>query len=201
MAIVSGDLAILRSGDLAIVPAAGKSERFGRMKLLADVGGERLLDRTLRSLLDAGVATVVVVLAPGAALDEVRLFRDARVKTVVNPDPSRGMFSSLLTGLAAAEGDPIVILPADMPFVRPATIADVIREATVRQACVVAAHEGRRGHPLVLPGRLRSALLSAPPGGSLRHALQELDVEVSALETHDAGVLRDVDYPRDLGEG
>ena len=41
----------------------------------------------------------------------------------MNPDPSRGMFSSIQIGLAAAQGDPSSCFPGDMPFVRPATVA------------------------------------------------------------------------------
>ena len=102
---------------VAVVPAAGRSERFGSMKLLADVGGEPLLNRTLRSLLGAGYAPVIVVVSPSAALEAVTMLRDSRVRVVVNPDPSRGMFSSIQTGLIEADGDVIAILPADMPVV------------------------------------------------------------------------------------
>ena len=53
----------------AIVPAAGKGERFGGAKLVADIGGETLLNRTLRSLLDGGIDELIVVVAPHADLD------------------------------------------------------------------------------------------------------------------------------------
>src|SRR6187399_2453717 len=104
--------------SVAIVPAAGKGERFGGAKLVARIHGEALIDLTLRSLLDGGVDRVIVVLAPGVSLSEARLLEDRCVQTVVNADPSRGMFSSIQTGLAVADGDPILILPADMPFVQ-----------------------------------------------------------------------------------
>src|SRR5919112_3961665 len=89
---------------VAVVPAAGASTRFGTMKLLADVGGVPLLERTLASLLDAGVARVVVVTRAGATFDAVPAITDARIVIVVNPDPARGMFSSIQAGLAAAGG-------------------------------------------------------------------------------------------------
>ena len=44
----------------AVVPAAGRSSRFGGMKLLADVGGEPLVNRTLGSLLETGRVVVPV---------------------------------------------------------------------------------------------------------------------------------------------
>ena len=129
---------------VAVVPAAGSSSRFGSAKLLADVDGEPLLNRTLRSLLDAGLAQVVVVRSPTAPLDGADLARHPNVTLVTNPDPARGMFSSIQTGLAAAAGSPIVVLPADMPFVRSETVRAVAGECERTGRVVVATFRGRR---------------------------------------------------------
>src|ERR1700681_1339518 len=98
--------------SIAVVPAAGRSERFGSAKLLALVDGERLLHRTIRSLLDGGVDQVIVVLGADSPVRssqfEVRSLREPGVRVVTNPDPSRGMFSWIQIGVAAAEGDPIL---------------------------------------------------------------------------------------------
>jgi molybdenum cofactor cytidylyltransferase len=186
---------------VAVVPAAGRSGRYGSMKLLADVGGMRLLDRTLGSLLESGIRKVIVVVADDRTLSDVPLLGDSRVVTVQNPDPARGMFSSIQTGLAIADGDPIIILPADMPFVRCVTIADVAMRAAATGRPVVAGHGGRSGHPLVLPRMLRDALLALPPATTLRDALERLDARPLIVETGDPGVLRDVDVPADLTNG
>src|SRR5215471_8810222 len=107
---------------VAIVPAAGKGERFGGAKLIARLGPDTLLDRTLRSLFDASIATVIVVTAPGADLGAVAALSDPRVRRIQNPDPARGMFSSIQCALESANGDPLIVLPGDMPFVRSATV-------------------------------------------------------------------------------
>jgi molybdenum cofactor cytidylyltransferase len=187
--------------SLAIVPAAGQSERFGGMKLVADVDGEPLLDRTLRSLLDGGIDRVVVVLAPGASFPTVSRLCDHRVTIAVNPDPSRGMFSSIHVGLAAAAGDPIAVLPADMPFVRPDTIRALVEQCVRTGAAFVPAHAGRRGHPLVLPGALRYALLGADATTSLKEALLSLGSSPLEFPVRDDGVMRDVDTRDDLDTG
>src|SRR5687767_8903461 len=113
----------------AIVPSAGTGQRFGGRKLLADADGMPLLERTIRSLFDGGVTDVVVLLAPDSEIvtsaPQVAALADPRVRVVVNADPSRGMFSSIQTGLTALTrtADPILILPGDMPFVRAKTVA------------------------------------------------------------------------------
>ena len=184
---------------VAIVPAAGASSRFGSMKLLADIAGEPLLQHTLRHLLDAGIDRVIVVVAAGHQLGAVSLVGDPRVVTVVNADPSRGMFSSIQAGLAVAEGDPIVILPADMPFATAATVVDVTAAARRLDAAVVPFHAGRRGHPIAIPGRMRAALVAAGPASDLKAALRAASgAPPVEWPVDDPGVLRDVDVPGDL---
>jgi molybdenum cofactor cytidylyltransferase len=186
-------------GTVAIVPAAGRSSRFGSMKLLARVGDDHLIDRTVASLLDAHVTQLLLVTAAHVDLSETRSLGDPRVVRLTNPAPERGMFSSIQVGLGALNDAAVVlILPADMPFVRPSTIEAVTVECERTGQSVVAAHAGRRGHPLALPGALVPALLKASPAGSLRDALTSLGAVVTAVEVDDPGVLRDVDVPSDL---
>jgi CTP:molybdopterin cytidylyltransferase MocA len=117
-----------RRQTIAVVPAAGASRRFGSPKLLADIRGEPLLQHTLRSLLDGGVERLVVVVAPHANLSTVTMLGDSRVTVVINRDPERGMFSSIQTGLAQVDGDAdVLVLPADMPFVRASTVEALMK--------------------------------------------------------------------------
>jgi molybdenum cofactor cytidylyltransferase len=182
----------------AVVPAAGQSSRFGGMKLLADVDGQPLLNRTLSSLIEAGVDLVVVVISQAAPLDTVPLMGHANVRTVVNRDPSRGMFSSIQCGIAVAKADVIVVLPADMPFVTTTTVSFVVRTCLETGRVVVPVFNGRRGHPIGILGNLRDGLLMMPPDRSLKDALGALGEELVTIEVEDEGVLRDVDVQSDL---
>lgn len=185
---------------VAVVPAAGFSTRFGAAKLLADVGGMPLIARTLASLLDAGIARVVVVTRDGSGLEGVDALADSRVTAVVNPDPARGMFSSILVGLAAAAGDIVLVLPADMPFVASATVAAVATRAAAARSVIVPVHQGRNGHPLAIPGDVRDRLLAIHPATKLKDALAAVGASRESLDVTDPGVLRDVDVPADLSE-
>ena len=62
-------------------------------------------------------------------------------------------------------------------------------------------HDGRRGHPLILPARLRDALRLADPLASLKDALARLGVIQREITVEDPGVLRDVDRREDLEAG
>ena len=185
--------------SIAIVPAAGKAERFGGPKLLVRIKGQPLLDWTLWSLLDGGVDRVVVVTAPGADLSNAQFVSDPRVRLAVNEDPSRGMFSSIQAGLALVSGDPILVLPADMPFIASSTVSEVRLACIQRQRVVVPVHQGRRGHPVAVPAAMRRAILLAPSDATLKDVLAASLARRVELPVGDPGILRDVDTVSDLG--
>ncbi len=185
--------------SLAIVPAAGRAERFGRQKLLEDLGGELLLNRTVRCLLEGGADRVVVVVQPESGLEAVPLLADPRVLVVINPDPSRGMFSSIQTGFeVAGDANPILILPGDMPFVSPATVAELLAIPTDDSCVRVPRFNDQRGHPLALPRSLGSEILMANARSNLSGLLTSLGIEREYVDVQDPGVLRDIDVRKDL---
>jgi len=182
----------------AIVPAAGRAERFGGGKLMAPIAGMPLIDHTLTSLAGAGIEPVVMVVDGTRPLPPTGASDRYRVRRVVNPVSARGMWSSIQAGLAAVAAGTLVVLPGDMPWVRSSTIRMLADRAHGRSQAVVPVHDGRRGHPVLLPGALREALLAADVASNLKQVLIDLDVGFDEVEVADPGVLRDVDVPADL---
>src|SRR3982751_5600916 len=79
-----------------IVLAAGKSSRMGRTKALLEIGTDTFLTRVVRTLADAGVEEIVVVV--GGDADAIRASaadRSLAVRFVDNPDFEQGQLSSL----------------------------------------------------------------------------------------------------------
>ncbi|HEX2917812.1 MAG TPA: NTP transferase domain-containing protein, partial [Edaphobacter sp.] len=100
----------------AVVLAAGASQRLGTPKQLVRIGGETLVERTVRICREAGCDPVVVVL--GAAADQVRSacsLDDAML--VMNRHWQEGMASSIAQGVSALDVnvDGCVITTCDMP--------------------------------------------------------------------------------------
>lgn len=182
----------------AIVPAAGLGERFGGAKLLADIDGQTVLDRTLKCLFDAFIEKVILVVSPGADYSSARWAKDERLRIVVNTDPARGMFSSIQEGMRDAAGDPLVVLPADMPFVSTSSVNAVINACVLKKTLVVPVHQGRRGHPIAFPARYREAIVNAPASSTLKDALDAAGTERYEIEVADPGILHDIDRPEDL---
>jgi molybdenum cofactor cytidylyltransferase len=189
---------------IAVVTAAGSAERFGGRKLLAPVDGEPLLDHTIRSLLDGGVAEVIVVVGKDGRVElerDVNAMNDARVRPVENPDPSRGMFSSIQEGVATASGDALLILPGDMPFVRPETVQAVIARYREGVSIVSPRYRGKRGHPVAMPLAFRDEIRATPATANLHEVIKKHAEMRVDLEVDDPGVVRDVDVPGDLVDG
>src|SRR5213593_3847785 len=155
---------------VAVVTAAGSAERFGGKKLLTPINGEPLLDHTIDALLEGGVAEVIVVVGRDARAElerDVNAMLDPRVRAVENPDPSRGMFSSIQEGVAQAQGDAILVLPGDMPFVSADTVRAVLDAYEQKPAIVSPRYRGKRGHPVALPVSLREEIRGADPRSNL----------------------------------
>jgi CTP:molybdopterin cytidylyltransferase MocA len=132
----------------AIVLAAGAGSRFGGRKLEARIAGRPILQHVMDALAHAGLDDPIVVLAPDSALERSMDWR--RAQPVVNPDPGRGLSSSLQLGWAAAlatdpQPDAILVALGDQPR---------LAEAAIR-AVLAAPRDAAR--PIVAPRFARSA--------------------------------------------
>lgn len=187
----------------AIVLAAGRGARFaegspgGPPKMLALVDGVPMIRRTVESLVAGGVDRSVVVVSGEQAAAIARALSGLAVTCVVNPDPDRGMFSSIQCGMvAAADAVTCVLLPGDMPFVQPATVARLLSVAATSGRTAVPRLDDRDGHPVVCGSGLRDRVIAARADARLDHLMREEDV--LHVDVTDPGVRRDVDRPADL---
>lgn len=187
---------------LAIVPAAGASARMGRPKLLLPWGDGTVLGATLAAMLEGGVHGAVVAIAANGPLASWE--PPEGVEVVVNPNPSRGMLSSILAGLDALESsdggapDPLLVCPGDLPGLRAETVATLLAAYRAMGGVVVPRYGRRRGHPLLVAPvwQRRIPELAAAEGG-LRRILEIAAGAVHEVPVDDAGTVRDLDTPED----
>ena len=148
-----GDPALKIAG---VVLAAGTSTRFGRNKLLLELGGESLARRAARAALEGGLDPVFVVL--GHEADRVGLeLSGLPVRVVLNVDYERGMNTSLAAGVGAVpkEAAAVVVLLADMPFVTGDMIARVLETyQQTRSPLVASDYEGVHAPPTLYARQL-----------------------------------------------
>ncbi len=179
------------SGITGIVLAAGAGRRLGRPKADVLVGGRRLVDRAVATLLAGGCSQVLAVLRPGQ-------LPASGARTVVNPEPDSGMGSSLRCALAeVGDAAACVVLLADLAGVRPAEVAAVLDRHRAGAGIVAVRRAGQRSHP-VLVGRRWYAELAASAVGDQggREFFEQHAGETSFLDYPEP--LIDIDTPEDL---
>jgi molybdenum cofactor cytidylyltransferase len=190
---------------VAILPAAGASRRMGRPKLLLPVGGRPMVAGVVEALRSGGVREVVLVTAPG---DEAlhTWAREAGVTLTVNPDPERGMLSTIREGITALggaaelarRGETLLVSPADLPNLRAETVAGLLRRmAETGAPLAVPTFHGKRGHPLAIAPRLIPEIDSLDSNVGLRQLRDRHEAELLEVEGGDEGVVQDVDTPED----
>jgi molybdenum cofactor cytidylyltransferase len=189
---VPGDVKIA-----AIILSGGASRRMGTPKALLRFQNETFLDRLIR-VFSAVCDPVIVVVGEHAGQIRSGIERGSEVLFAVNPDPERGMLSSLQCGLALvpADVDAAMFLPVDHPHLELATVETLAARFSADRAPVtVPAYAGEHGHPVCIARPLIAELLALPPGAKPsdvihRHVPQTVYVEVS-----DPAVVTDIDDP------
>lgn len=183
-----------------IVLAAGLSSRFDGAghKLLQPLDGAgddgAVLSVTLRNALASELPVLVVTTAELAPLAHRQVA--AHQVLVLPPQRHRGMGDSIAAGVSArADASGWLLLPADMPRIRPRTMVQVA-EGLRTHAVAFAQHRGRRGHPVGFSAELFSELVALSGDEGARRFVARYPSQ--AVDVDDPGVLMDIDTVQDL---
>jgi molybdopterin-guanine dinucleotide biosynthesis protein A len=161
---------VATGGLTGILLVGGTSRRFGSPKALAELDGETLAARAWRTL----AATCDERLAVGKHADGLAL----PFELLDDGSDLRAPLVGLVAGLRSATHELTVVLPVDLPLVRPEQLrelADNCLDAAVPQTGPLPGAYRRSALP-VLEGRLGIGQLA------IRDALKELDVRVVELD-------------------
>jgi molybdenum cofactor cytidylyltransferase len=187
-------------GVAAVILAAGAGSRLGgAAKALLVQGGATYLAAIARTARTVGLVDAVVITGEPFHREVAAHARQLGLRVRVNPQPERGMASSVALGFAAIAGGPASaawLWPVDHPAVTVATLRGLV--AAIRDHEVAQPrHGGRGGHPPLVRRTLWPQLAACgelPDGarGVLRAA------RVVAVDVDDPGVVHDIDTPADL---
>ncbi|MEO5511095.1 MAG: molybdenum cofactor guanylyltransferase [Longimicrobiales bacterium] len=127
---------------IGFIIAGGQSTRYGSPKALADVAGERVVDRVERAL--RAVTSEVLLIANDAALAEA-IGIEARRDRVPGLGPIGGL-DAALAWAAELGAQGIVVAGCDMPFLPPSLFASILDVARATDAdAVLPESDGPRG--------------------------------------------------------
>lgn len=187
------------NGIWAIVLAAGESRRMGTPKMLLPYNDVTIIEQVIRNLMDANVDRVVVVV--GAGKEEImKVTRRYDVFHCYNENYKSGMLSSVKCGFySLPEGClAALIMPGDQPMTGPGEINRVISSFLENdRGLIMAVHNGKRGHPLIIDMKYLEEVLSLPEEAGLRALAERHPDDVLESDTDDPSVLRDIDTQED----
>lgn len=192
-----------------LILAAGQSSRMGRDKALlpwpptarTPSSTETFLSAAIRSLSPSTDFVLTVAGANEASLAPIVYASGATV--VVNPDPSRGQFSSLQIGVQEVLNrgrDAAIITLVDRP---PAAITTV---QTLREAfesadqniwAVVPEFSGKHGHPFVAGREMIERFLREAITGNARDVEHRYQDHIQYVSVSDPYVTLNINTPRD----
>jgi molybdenum cofactor cytidylyltransferase len=181
-----------------LVLAAGLSKRMGEPKQNLLLAGKPILDWSTEAFLSSRVDDVIVIVNI-SGLRRHGIGR--RLSYVVNPDPSRGLSSSLKLGVRSVRrgSEAVVVGLGDKPLVLPETINALV--STYRRTgarIVVPVCGGKRGNPVLFQRSMFGPILELSGDVGAREVMSKHEDEVLEVPVEDRGILLDIDTPSDL---
>jgi molybdenum cofactor cytidylyltransferase len=175
---------------------------MGRDKALLPWRGTTFLGGAIEALRSE---TDLVIVVAGTNADHLTPVVDAAgAFLVVNPEPQRGQFSSLQTGLQDVLNrgrDAAIIALVDRPPAHPATIT-ALKQSFLRRApegvwAIAPRYQGQNGHPLLVGREMIEAFLRAPAASNARDIEHAHAQRIEHLDVDDPLVVLNVDTPED----
>jgi molybdenum cofactor cytidylyltransferase len=189
-----------------VILAAGASSRMGRPKMLLPWGETTVLGHLIAQWQQTEASQIAVVCAAddegiNKELDRIGFAREQRI---INPDSSRGMFSSIQAAARWPGWNPAfthwAIALGDQPHLASTTLRTA-RDFAAQQFDKICqpSRNGRPRHPVFLPKRVFETLADSTHQ-TLKEFLTAHLSEVRLVEVIDPGLDFDLDTPADFEE-
>jgi molybdenum cofactor cytidylyltransferase len=193
-----------------IILAAGESRRMGTDKALlpwppitpGQTPSGTFLSAAIESLIRFTDEVIVVAGKNEAHLAPVVYANGASLS--VNPDPARGQFSSIQTGLQDVLNrgrDAAIVTLVDRPPVSAETVERLhgaFGSAIARwKWAVVPEYNGKHGHPVFVAREMIEAFLKAPATATARDVQQENREHIVYVEVNDPLIAVNVNTPEE----
>ena len=186
-----------------VILGAGASVRMGRPKLLLPWRETTVIGGILSKWRELGAAQIAIVMRPNdedlaAELGRLNLPAANRIE---NPQPERGMFSSIVCAANwngwRNEIASWAIVLGDQPHLQPATLRQLLEfHAQKREGICQPMTGGRTAHPVILPYSTFAGLKTSS-SATFKEYLKLAGAPGVQFVVDDPGVLLDMDTPED----
>jgi CTP:molybdopterin cytidylyltransferase MocA len=196
----------MKNEPVFVLLAGGKSDRMGVDKGLLKYKHTFWILEQLNRISKTSIKTVYIGLGYNSLhyFDAISWFKDSlindadyqglKIKTIVNPTPELGSFSTLQTILKNINpGCDVLLSPIDVPLLNTDELNKIISE---KNNIVMPNFEGKNGHPIKMGGIFWQKLISLNVSEiNSRLDLQIKKVnseEVSIIKVHDASIIKNL---------
>ena len=181
-----------------IMLAAGNSRRFGSNKLVYEVDGVPMYQRTLRQLQKAAEkipdSRIILVTQPQYS-EIIDVVKGTGAEVLFNPQPERGIASSMQIGLESAkDADACMFTVADQPWLTAETIIalyDAFQSENKGMACT--RHGEKTGNPCVFSKKYYKELMEITGDRGGKQVIKRHPEDVVYSKISDERELQDVD--------
>lgn len=169
-----------------IILAGGCSSRMGENKLMLKVGENTIIGRVIENAKASKIEEVVLVYG--------KYDVDTDVVKIYNPDYELGMSTSIKRGLEGFEGDGVMLILGDMPFVSTEIINKLYDEFSASNRNIAAPiYKRKRGNPVIIGKKYFQELLKNTGDKGARDIIKNNDYDVELIEVRNDGIFVDID--------
>ncbi|MDI3517287.1 MAG: molybdenum cofactor cytidylyltransferase [Thermotogota bacterium] len=177
--------------------AAGKSERFGSHKLVADFNGKPMLQWIIDNVAPLDARRKIIIVNPlwKEIRDRFTLFD---LEVVYNLNYEEGIASSVRAAVSAGAAencDTVMFLLGDMPLVKTEVIKKVIEEAQNSEKPIVSAYfHDTKGFPTVVKSPAFPYILSLRGDEGIKQLIKNRPELLHRVPIEDPDIVKDMDY-------
>lgn len=201
----------MKNDTVFVLLAGGKSERMGIAKGLLEYQNTYWILEQINRISTSTVTEVYIGLGhhsqeylnklpllKQAQLD-FALYKNVKVRVVINQNPELGPFSTIQTVLhQIPKNKSVLINPIDVPILNTAELQTIIE---TQNQVVLPNFEGKNGHPIKLQTAFWNPLLQLNPADEnsrLDLEIKKLNVsKITQIEVTDSSILKNLNTPND----
>jgi molybdenum cofactor cytidylyltransferase len=169
-----------------VILGAGKATRMGKDKLNLRLGDKAIID-------------MVIDNAKASKLDELVLVYgkyeiNTDIKKIYNADFEQGMSTSVKKGLEGFEGEAVMLLLGDMPYVTEDIINKLYDEFISSDKNIAApVFNSKRGNPVIIGKKYFNQLLENTGDKGARDIIKNNAEDIQWVEIQSHGIFIDID--------
>jgi molybdenum cofactor guanylyltransferase len=183
----------IRTRAVGAILAGGGGRRIGGDKAIVEVHGRPLISYPLETVRQEFGKVVILAKA------DTKLPYVSGVTVWIEPDPRRHPMIGIMQAIALADGRPVLVCGADLPFVSVRLVKRLAKANPGRAPAVIACAQGEM-QPLLGCYQRRALPLLRADAAALTRPLHETIAAIDPVrfEVDDPNELFDVDTPDDL---